>query len=57
MSLVLELPGLPALQVNLAETLEPDSFRYVDEVPDLHRVAGEEWQRLEMASTAGVLAR
>ena len=36
----------PALEVDLAEALDPDPLRGVDEVPDLDRVAGEERDRL-----------
>src|SRR5665811_1565436 len=46
-----------ALQVHLAQRLEPGPLRDVDEVPDLHRVAGEEGDRLQQAAAPRVLAR
>ena len=45
-----------ALEVDLAETVEADALRDVDEVADLDRVAREERDRLEQRATPGVLA-
>ena len=46
----------PALEVDLAETLDPDPLGDVDEVADLDRVAGEERDLLEQGPPPGVLA-
>ena len=47
----------PALEVDLAEPVEPDPLRDVDQVPDLDGVAREERDRLEERAAPGVLAR
>ena len=46
----------PSLQVDLAQPFESDPLRDVDQVPDLHGVAGEKGDRLEQAAAPGVLA-
>ena len=45
-----------ALEVDLAEALDPDPLGDVDQVPDLDRVAGEERDLLEQRPPPGVLA-
>src|SRR4029078_3577913 len=44
------------LEVDLAETLDPDALRGIDQMPDLDRIAGEERDRLEQRPAPGVLA-
>ena len=46
----------PPLEVDLAEALDADPLRGVDEVADLDRVAGEERDRLEQRPAPRVLA-
>ena len=47
----------PPLEVHLAEPVDARLLGGVDQVPDLHRVPGEERQLLEQRAAPGVLAR
>ena len=46
----------PPLEVDLADARQPDAVHDVHQQPELDRVAGEEWHRLEQLAAAGVLA-
>ena len=47
----------PTLQVDMAQALDPDPLRSIDEVPDLDRVPGEERNLLQERAPPRVLAR